>query len=288
VDISVVIRTFNEEQRIGAVLEKLRAQKGSWHSLEIVIVDSGSSDKTLEIAQKYDTHIITMKPEDFNYSAALNMGIELAKGDIIVIISGHAVPCSDDWLEKLALHFNDSRVAGVYCRQIPWPDAPWHEIERLESQFPPVSRRFSRNDSLELMHFSNAASCIGRKCWIQHPFSVASAAEDFEWSELMIRKGYDIVYEAGGSVFHSHNDSPREAAKRLIAIERAMDSRLCRKRSLLLTIRQGLGRLYRDIRQIHKTPNCHGKKLSCILESTRCVFWFMVNFKASDLPRDFK
>ncbi len=287
-NISVVIRTFNEERRIGAVLEKLRAQKGSRRSLEIIVVDSGSGDRTLEIAQKYGARVITIKPEDFNYSATLNMGIESAKGDIIVIISGHAVPCSDDWLGKLTMHFNDIRVAGVYCRQIPWPDAPWHEIVRLESQFPPVSRRFSRNDSTELMNFSNAASCIRRKCWIQHPFAVASAAEDLEWSEFMIREGYDIVYEAGDSVFHSHNDSPIEAAKRLIEIEKAMDSRLCRKRNLLLTVRQGLGRLFRDIRQILKTPHCHGKKLSCILESARCVFWFMVKFKASDLPRDFK
>jgi rhamnosyltransferase len=283
VKISVVIRTLNEEQHLGTVIEALRAQRLHGPELDIVVVDSGSEDGTLNIARKWGAHIIEMRPEEFSYSAALNMGIEKSHGELIVIVSGHAVPCSSDWLEKLTGHFDDSRVAGVYCRQVPWPDAPWHEIERLERQFPDVSRRFSAGGPMDGMHFSNAASCIRRSFWSQQPFAAVAAAEDRRWAEWAIDGGYDIIYEGGAVAWHSHSESPEGVARRRITIERAADARLCRKRTLVLTLRQGLGWLVGDSRRILRTRHCRGKRMRYLMQTVKCVFWYVVRFRAVEL-----
>jgi rhamnosyltransferase len=283
--ISVVIRTLNEEEHLGTVLEKLRAQEEYGPELEIIVVDSGSRDKTLDIAGKWGAQIFAIKPCQFNYSTALNMGIEKAHGDVILILSGHAVPCSPDWLEKILKHFDDSRVAGVYCRQVPWPDAPWHEMERLERQFPDTSRRFSAGCPTDDLHFSNAASCIRRDLWSRQPFAVVPAAEDLQWAKWAIGNGHDIIYEASASAWHSHSESSGAVARRRITIEHAADARLGRRRTFLLTLRQGLGWLLADAGDILKTPHCRGKRVQCLMQSVKSVFWYIMHFRAVE-PTD--
>lgn len=76
--VSFVIRTKNEGKFIGKVLGLL--QKQTYQNFEIIIVDSGSTDRTLEAVKKFRVKLIKIKPQDFNYSYALNLGISNAKG----------------------------------------------------------------------------------------------------------------------------------------------------------------------------------------------------------------
>src|SRR5437773_1324380 len=97
---------------------------------------SGSTDATLDIAKGHAATLLHIRKEDFDYSKALNRGIKDASGDFIVILSAHSIPCDSGWLAAMLAHFQDAAVAGVYSRQMAWPDAPWWEQRRVRREFP--------------------------------------------------------------------------------------------------------------------------------------------------------
>ena len=118
----------------------------------------------------------------------------------------------------LTAPFRDDRVAGVAGRQIPWPDAPWHEVQRLQRQFGDTPRVFTADDPDEIV-FSNAASSFLRSVWEREPFTLP-AVEDLEWARRVVSAGWTIVYEPQAEVYHSHAESARAQARRLIDIGR--------------------------------------------------------------------
>jgi len=75
--ISVVVRTYNEEKWIGLCLDKIFSQKVD-DDIEVIVVDSQSTDRTVEIAKEYDTKIITIPKKEFTYGRSLNLGISHA------------------------------------------------------------------------------------------------------------------------------------------------------------------------------------------------------------------
>ena len=96
--VSIIIRTKDEERWLKALLFCLSEQ--TYQSFEIIIVDNNSQDKTIEICKKNGVKKIT-KISEYNPSLALNMGVDLAEGNICVFLSAHCVPASQTWLEEL-------------------------------------------------------------------------------------------------------------------------------------------------------------------------------------------
>ncbi len=91
--IGIVIRTLNESELIARCLDALRGQDGAF-DLDILVVDSGSTDETLEIA-KLTVRGTSSSSLEFDYSTALNTGIEDVRGDVIVSLSAHAIPLDE-------------------------------------------------------------------------------------------------------------------------------------------------------------------------------------------------
>lgn len=277
--ISCVIRTLNEANFIGRLIQSLRAQKNIDADLEIIVVDSGSTDSTVEIVKKCGVKLIEIPKEQFNYSYSLNLGIKQTKSDLIVILSAHAIPCQNNWLQKIVSHFENSKVAGVYSRQIPWTDAGPHETLRIKRMFGENQKSFSKETPNADMHFSNAASCIRRSVWEKHPFVIMPAAEDHEWAHLVIENGYTIIYEAKAAVRHSHNDSCRKSAQRMIQLEKSADIRLSRKRNPILTIKQSIGWFIKDVKRILSPTYGKGRRLKLASQCIARSFWYIVDFK---------
>lgn len=275
--ISVVIRTFNEEQHVGLLLDTLKSQDCEQNHLELIVIDSGSVDKTVEIVKHHKVDLFETSREEFTYSRALNLGVANSKGDYVIILSAHAIPTDTSWLKGMISHFQDDRVAGVYSRQRPWPDAPWDEKLRLDKTFPSQSCIFTAD--CDNMHFSNAASCIRRTVWEKHPFVEMPAAEDREWAIWAMRNNYKIVYDSAISVFHSHNETPRKSAHRLIEIAKSVDMRLGRKRSQLMTFKNTVLIGIKDIIKISRYKGCKGRRLHSIRNSISRAFWFYRDFK---------
>ena len=89
---SVIIRTLNEAQFLGDCLEAIEAQTISGDSVEVVVVDSGSTDETLVIAEQHRCRIVTIQKSEFTFGRALNIGCEAASGDYLVFLSDIVFP----------------------------------------------------------------------------------------------------------------------------------------------------------------------------------------------------
>ena len=112
--VSVIIRCLNEECHLPKLLDSIARQT---MKAEVIVVDSGSTDKTVEIARSRAARVIHIKPEDFSFGRALNFGARNTSGDVLVMASAHTYPVHDNWLELLTKPFEDSTVALVYGSQ---------------------------------------------------------------------------------------------------------------------------------------------------------------------------
>ena len=277
--ISFVIRTYNEARYLGVLLDTLASQTNVNATCEFIVVDSGSTDRTVEIATQRRTVLLQIPKEHFDYSRALNCGIENCRSPLIIIISAHAIPCDNNWLQLMISHFRDEKVAGVFCRQVPWPDAYPREVQRLQRMFGTEAIVYELGgNAASGPQFSNAASCIRRELWERHHF-VLPAAEDIEWATWAVAHGYKIIYEAGASVYHSHNDTCRQMARRTIQFEKAADIRLKRRRGFGLILRQGIGYALRDIRDVAHLRNPKPARPKLICDVLFRTYWFIRDFE---------
>ena len=116
---SIVVRAFNEEKHIGRLFSGIKEQH--LKEIEVILVDSGSSDATISIASNnnWDFHvkIISIEPEKFSFGRSLNLGINEVGSDLVVIASAHVYPVYPDWLERLISPFADPQVGLTYGKQ---------------------------------------------------------------------------------------------------------------------------------------------------------------------------
>ena len=136
---SIVIRTYNESKHLGALLSAINNQAVEKDSFEVVVVDSGSTDSTLEIANNYETRIVNIRKEDFTFGRSLNIGCDAAHGEALVFISGHCIPKGDDWLSELMKPLKNNESEYVYGRQIGDEESKYSERQLLNKYFPEES-----------------------------------------------------------------------------------------------------------------------------------------------------
>ncbi|MGH9189580.1 MAG: glycosyltransferase [Acidimicrobiales bacterium] len=196
---SVIIRTKNEEKGLGPTLDAVLAQ--SLRPFEVFVIDSGSTDATLEVASRYPVRVLTLAPQEWNYSRALNRAAEQATGEVLVCLSAHCPPVGSDWLASLLGHFADPSVAGVWGPGLR-PGRPAPEAESFCRQDPGTYTVANRRWGL-----ANANSAVRRSLWEQFPFEEAlPAAEDKAWARVAMERGYSIIYEPRAAVWHERHD----------------------------------------------------------------------------------
>jgi rhamnosyltransferase len=268
--VGVVIRTLNESELIGRCVETLQAQQPGF-DLDILVVDSGSTDDTVAIAEARGARVLHIRPDDFDYSKALNVGIEEVRGDLVVLLSAHAIPTDDRWLERMLAPFADPDVAGVASRQVPWPDAPWDEVQRLARTFGDAPQRYTREAAGGIV-FSNATSAVRRSVWRDAPFTLP-AAEDLEWAQRVVAAGKTVVYEPAAATYHSHAESPRAKARRLIDVNRVNGPRTRAR-----TLREAAGLTVRDARAVIGLDAPLRRKAAHLADVARVSLFYVLDF----------
>jgi rhamnosyltransferase len=206
VDVSIVIRTKNEEACLGNTLREIGRQE--WEgTYEIMVIDSGSTDRTLSIAESHGAQIIRLKQREFTYGRALNVGAKKARGDVIVNLSAHALPLGNRWLECLVKELAGADVAAGYGRQVASGEVNPFEAYKNELFFGPERLEFNtkggncRRDA----HFSNSNSAVRKEIWERFRFNEEVGwAEDLMWQEEVLTAGFSIVYTPKALVAHTH------------------------------------------------------------------------------------
>ncbi len=200
--VSIVVRAKNEARYIGETLAAVQGQH--YRDFEIVVVDSGSSDRTPEIAAQYGARVVHIEPRQFTYGRALNLGVNKSSGDLVVSLSAHATPENGNWLGSLVSGFRYPAAAGVYGRHIPRKNASFFEL--LGMWLSGVTSK-ERRIQVGRARFSNANGAFRRDVWEMVAFNEKlPGAEDVDWARQVQRMGYVIVYEPAAAVYHSHGE----------------------------------------------------------------------------------
>lgn len=200
---SIVIRTFNEQKHLAELLEAIKGQAHPGIDKEVVLVDSGSTDGTLDIADKYNCHILHIDKHDFSFGRSLNRGCDVAQGENLVFISGHCIPQHRNWLETLLRPLIDGSCSYVYGRQIGNGASKFSE-QRLFGKFYPETSRLPQ----EGFFCNNANAAVKKSVWSAFRFDEElTGLEDMELAKRLVGDGYSIGYAAEAPVFHIHEES---------------------------------------------------------------------------------
>jgi rhamnosyltransferase len=202
--VSIIIRCLNEEKHIGRLLAGITEQTVDEEQVEIIVVDSGSTDATLSIASHFPVKIIHIKPEDFSFGYALNIGCAAATGDILLFASAHVYPIYHDWLELMLQPFaEDEQIGLVYGKQRGNEVTRYSEHQIFHRWFPNQSTRNQQHP------FCNNANCaIRRTLWKEQPYDeTLTGLEDLDWAKKMLEKGHRIAYQADAAIVHVHEET---------------------------------------------------------------------------------
>ncbi|MHB8108767.1 MAG: alcohol dehydrogenase catalytic domain-containing protein, partial [Syntrophorhabdaceae bacterium] len=209
VETSVVIRTFNEQKHLPALLDTLKLQE--YQDFEVLVVDSGSIDRTREIAAQRGVNVVRIDQRDFTFGYSLNVGVRESQGRFVALVSAHTLPLDGKWLERLIEPLREDRVAMVYGRQkgnTLTKLSESRDFERIFGQKRLVMKppRFFAN---------NANSAVRKDLWEQHQFDqTLPGLEDIEWAKYWMEREYNVVYAPEAALFHIHEENWRQIRHR--------------------------------------------------------------------------
>ncbi len=213
-DYGIVILTYNAEKTIGILIEKLLKHKD-----KILIVDSSSSDQTIDIVKSYGIkyHIIDKKV--FNHGLTREKARKILNTDIVVFMTQDAIPANDDLIPKLIQPILEGKAHYSYARQIPHKGAGFFEAFPRYYNYPEESQIRSKDDinKYGVYAFFSSDSCsayLNSALDSIGGFGDVLTSEDYIASAKLIESGYKIAYVAEAIVFHSHNYSLIEEFKR--------------------------------------------------------------------------
>jgi len=216
-EVSIVVPTRDGVATLPALIDAIVSQDDTAHR-ELIVIDSGSTDGTLDLVKAAADHVIEIAATRFNHGTARNLGVGRASGRLVVLTVQDARPLTRDWLRRLLAPLRqDSRVAGVFGRQVPCPDASavtrdqlskWvasQTTPQLTTLDPETFARLAPAERLRRCAFDNVCSALRRSVWETSPFQATPIAEDLEWCRNVLLSGHAIAYAPDAVVEHSHN-----------------------------------------------------------------------------------
>nr|WP_320051375.1 class I SAM-dependent methyltransferase [uncultured Desulfuromonas sp.] len=214
--ISVVIPTLNAGPEFRSLLQKLRQQKGVG-DVEIIVVDSGSRDDTVDLARHYNCRVIEILPEDFSHSYARNLGADSATSDYLLFMVQDAYPIGQYWLHGLVSYLQEhaeEKLAAVSCSEYSRSDSDMMYDSMIHTHYQFLgcldrdrigSYQGESHMSLRAQGQLSDVSClIGRELFGTYRYR-GDYAEDLDLGIRLIRDDYRVAMLSSVKVIHSHN-----------------------------------------------------------------------------------
>ncbi|MEO8376578.1 MAG: glycosyltransferase family A protein [Candidatus Sumerlaeota bacterium] len=198
---TIVIRAFNESRHLPEVLRRIYAQREK--NVEVILVDSGSTDGTREIAEHAGARVLHIAKDDFTFGRSLNIGCRAASGQFLVFVSGHCYPVGAKWLDELMTPFANPEIGLSYGRQRGGPRTKFSEHRHFKKTFR------DRDAIPQNGFFCNNANCaIRRSLWERHHFDeTLTGLEDLGWAKWLDSIGGKVAYAARAGVYHLHDET---------------------------------------------------------------------------------
>jgi len=222
--ISVVIPVKNGEQTIASCLNGI-FQQTLKDQLEVIVIDSGSTDKTIDIVKQFPVRIKHIAPHEFNHGDTRNLGIQLSKGEFVLMTVQDATPVDERWIETLYSNFVDDDIVGVCGQQV----VPHHADKNPLQWFKPVSeaeiichqfsdpKKFTELSGKEQRQYCNwdDVTAMYRKSIFENiPFRRIMFSEDTLWAQDALVAGYKIAYDYKARVYHYHHQNYKFYSKK--------------------------------------------------------------------------
>ena len=226
-DVSIVIPVKNGGKRFAEVLGMVFSQETKYE-YEVICVDSGSTDGSLDLMRNFPVRLYEIPPEEFGHGRTRNYGAAKGTGRFIAFITQDALPADEHWLDSLvsAMEIDDGIAGGFGCH-LAYPDANIFDKRDLPQHFArfgsenhvfSIDDRAAYDDDiglrLFLSFFSDNNSCLRRSVWEKYPYDDVDYAEDQIWMRRMLELGYKKVYAPRAMVYHSHDYPVWEYCKR--------------------------------------------------------------------------
>lgn len=225
--VSVLIPVLNGARTIASCIEGVLSQ--TVRVREIIVVDSGSTDGSLELMARYPAvRVIRIDAADFNHGETRNLGVRAATGDWVALTVQDARPVDDLWLERLFEGVTDDQVVAVCGSQVVPHDRDKNPVE----WFRPVSEpRLTRVQFSSLEEFDkllpeekvracswdDVTAIYRRDMLLSVPFRRTTYAEDALWANDVLRAGHALVYNPAARVYHYHAGTPDFSFRRTLA-----------------------------------------------------------------------
>jgi glycosyltransferase involved in cell wall biosynthesis len=199
--VTAVIRAHNEAEHLGRLLHGLQRQTAPVD--EIVLVDSGSDDRTVQIAEDAGCRVVHIAKAEFTFGRSLNYGCDAAKSDLLLMVSAHVYPVYDTYVEHLVDAFADRDTAIAYGRQVGDHRTAFAESRIMAKWFPEHSIRNQGHP------FSNNANCMVRKeIWEELRYNEQlTGLEDLDFAKRAIERGLRVDYVAEAPIVHVHEEN---------------------------------------------------------------------------------
>jgi GT2 family glycosyltransferase len=215
--VTIIVRSFNEGWALRGTLAAVQSQE--FRNWELIVVDSGSTDGSVEMIQKVRPRFfVQIRRNDYNPSRVLNLGMKLSETEFAIFLNADATPQGPHWLLPLVRALQDPATAAVFGKQIPRPDCPAvyaHDYERCFGG----DRESARWDHF----FSMVSSGLRKDVWERRGFlECLQYSEDDEYTRWCRANGYKVAYVPESVVAHSHNYTARQAYRRSHGEARAL------------------------------------------------------------------
>ena len=226
---AVVIPAKNAISILPRVLSKVLSQRTEW-PYEVIVIDSGSTDGTVEYLRKLDIiRLIEIPSGEFGHGKTRNLGVQAADAEFVAFLTHDAVPFDDHWLANLVkIATEDASIAGVFGRHVAHEHASPFTKSDLAKHFkgfddyPAIvdrdtdPTRYVYDQSWrQFLHFySDNNSLLRKSIWSIIPYPNVEFAEDQLWARAIIDAGYRKAYSVNAVVFHSHNYSISDCFRR--------------------------------------------------------------------------
>ena len=208
----MVVPVKDGERYLQELLEGLARERPD----EVLVIDSGSRDRSLEIVRSAGVELLQIEPYDFSHGRTRNLGAERTSGELICFLTQDATPCPG-WLAAYWEAFTlELHVGAAYGPHLPRPDTP-PMIARELTQF---FAGFSPDGQPVVQHLgdptflANVNACYARACWEEIRFRDVRYSEDQAFGADMLAAGWSKVYHPGAAVLHAHDYGPLEFMKR--------------------------------------------------------------------------
>ena len=212
--VSVVIPTLNEADNLIKLLPTLNNQQG-FRKIETIVVDSGSTDDTVDLAREYGAKVVQIPPEEFSHSGSRNLGAEQATQEYLLFMTADALPTSETWLYQMFSFMKNKQVTAVSCTEVPRIDADlfsrvenWYHygvILALDgtdrvSVVPPDRDPQKLRQNAQL---SDVACLVDAGIFRKYKFR-SEYAEDLDLGMRLLSDGYKLGLMSSVKVIHSH------------------------------------------------------------------------------------